>query len=263
MPPKPKDPGGGTSGNTPAGKPSQQHGNINASNGISSAETATLQLAQQGRPANAGSGQQPTTPSTADLQRDLDPTPRPGETPEQAADRVEAAQSELALREATNSYNSLGDEPPRLNIGQNDAAHAADGAHTVERHGPNVPLNRGDAAPGDRTIEGRIYGDPPWGRPENWSYRWMDESTMNRTVNDYVRANWDNIRSSLALDGEFDATFDAGHRTGEGFYNEGMYGAGPRSAHYGQTSHVTLRLRLIPGDPPQFMVVTAFPSGLP
>ncbi|QTR04541.1 hypothetical protein J7S33_06645, partial [Saccharothrix algeriensis] len=127
----------------------------------------------------------------------------------------------------------------------------------------DVALNRGDAPAGGRTIEGRIYGDPPWGNPQNWSYRWSDDSTMNRTVNDHIQANWETIRSDLALNGEYSVTFDAGHRTGEGFYNDGMYGAGPRSAHYAQTSYATLRMRLIPGDPPSFFVVTAFPSGLP
>ncbi|HEV2782705.1 MAG TPA: hypothetical protein VGX25_25215 [Actinophytocola sp.] len=272
MPPRPRRPGGGDGGDTTtgrpgggdstSGRPSQQHGSIDAGNGITSAQTGTQTLFEQARPGSAGAGQ-PTAPSTAELRQDLDPTPRPGETPEQAAARVEAAEAELAVREAIDTYNGLGEEPPRLNIGQNDAAHAGDGAHTVERHGPDVPLNRGDAPPGDRTIEGRIYGDPPWNRPENWSYRWTDESTMNRTVNDYVRANWDDIRSELALNGQFEGTFDAGHRVGEGFYNDGMHGSGPRNAHYAQTSYVTVRLRLVPGDPPGVMVVTAYPSGLP
>jgi hypothetical protein len=266
MTPRPRNPGGGGNsgggGNTPGGRPSRPHGG-GAGNGVTSAITTTRQVATAGRPAGAAGTGQSTTPSTADLRRDADPTPRPGETPDQAAARAEAAQQELALRQATDTYNDLGDDPPRLNVGENDAAHGSNGAHTVERHGPDVPLRQGDAPPGDRTIEGRIYGDPPWGRPENWSYRWSDTSTMNRTVNDYIRANWENIRSDLALNGEHSATFDAGHRTGEGFYNEGMHGSGPRSAHYGQTSYATVRLRLIPGNPPSFMVVTAFPSGLP
>lgn len=70
---KPKNPSGGhgNSGNT--GKPSQSHGNINASQGISSAQNATAQAAQQGRP--GGSGQQ-TTPSTTPGK----PTPPPKPT---------------------------------------------------------------------------------------------------------------------------------------------------------------------------------------
>jgi hypothetical protein len=277
MTPRPRTPGSGNSGGsgtthgngsttTTTGRPSQVHGTIDASTGVTSAHTAIETVAHQGRAGGGdGSGQSTTatTPSTADLQRDLDPTPRPGETPEQAADRVDAAQSELALREATATYNALGENPPRLNLDQNDTAHTGDGAHTIERHGPDIPLERNSVPPGDRTIEGRIYGDPPWGNAQNWSYKWSDASTMNRTVNDYVAANWDTIRSDLALNGEHSVTFDAGHRTGEGFYNEGMHGTGPRDAHYSQTSYATVRLRLLPGDPPTFFVVTAFPSGLP
>lgn len=63
MTPKPKNPGGGgnTGGNSTTGKPSQVHGNINASQGVSSAQTAIAQSAQAGRPRNAA--QQTTTPS--------------------------------------------------------------------------------------------------------------------------------------------------------------------------------------------------------
>ncbi|RKT57318.1 EndoU domain-containing protein [Saccharothrix australiensis] len=53
---KPKNPGGST-----PGKPSQAHGNINAGNGISSAQAATAQAAQQGKP-GGGSGGQSTKP---------------------------------------------------------------------------------------------------------------------------------------------------------------------------------------------------------
>ena len=69
------------------------------------------------------------------------------------------------LREA-----GLGDQPPAFDIAANDAAHGSLGAHTEDRHGHNVPLQR-DPNPqsGNRTVEGRIYGDPPWpcalGRP--------------------------------------------------------------------------------------------------
>ncbi|WP_327141955.1 hypothetical protein [Nocardia sp. NBC_01327] len=166
------------------------------------------------------------------------------------------------VRKATEIYHALGDEPPRVNIGENDLAHAADGAHTVERHGPDVPLNRDDAPPGDRTIEGRIYGDPPWSHAQNWSYRWSDASTMSRTINDYLRANWETVRSDLALDEFHKATFDTGHLTGEGFYNEGMNGLGPKSARAGRTSFATVVLNLIPGRPPSFLVVSGYPAGL-
>jgi hypothetical protein len=50
MPPKPKDPGGGNSGNTPDGRPPQQHGSINAGDGVTSAQNATGERAEQGEP---------------------------------------------------------------------------------------------------------------------------------------------------------------------------------------------------------------------
>lgn len=86
---------------------------------------------------------------------------------------------------------------------------------------------------------------------------------MNRTLNDYVRENWEEIRTNLAFDGEHGASFDAGHRVGEGYYNDGMYGAGPRNAHYLTTSFVRVFIQIADGsDPPQPFVVTAFPKGI-
>lgn len=86
---------------------------------------------------------------------------------------------------------------------------------------------------------------------------------MNRTVNDYVERNWDRIRDDLALEGAHDSSFDAGHRVGQGYYNDGMYGAGPRNSHYSETSFVKVRIRLVPGaDPPELFILTAFPQGI-
>jgi hypothetical protein len=159
-----------------------------------------------------------------------------------------------------NRYDQLGSEPPEFTMAHNDRNHGADGAHTMDRHGPAIPLPRD---PGAKTIEGRIYGDTGWDRPESWSYRWTDPSTMDRTVRDYVREKWESIRSDLAMFESHEGRFDAGRRVGEGFYNSGMYGAGPRAARYAETSFVTIRIKLIPGsDPPEPFVVTAFPAGL-
>ena len=101
------------------------------------------------------------------------------------------------------------------------------------------------------------------GHTENWSYRWSDPSTMNRTINEYVRRNWEAIRSDLALGRTHRGGFDAGHRIGEGYFNNGMYGAGPRQSQYAATSLAVIRIRLVPGaDPPQPFLVTAFPAGI-
>ena len=157
-------------------------------------------------------------------------------------------------------YEQLGEEPPRFSVVENDAMHRNDGAHTDARHGPGIPLQRDTSI---KTIEGRIYGDTGWDRPENWSYRWTDPTTMHRTINDYVAGNWERVRSDLALDDVHVARFDAGHRVGEGYYNSGMYGVGPRDSRYAETSFVRIRIELVPdSDPAKPFILTAFPSGL-
>ena len=159
-------------------------------------------------------------------------------------------------------YKRLGDTPPTFNVARNDAAFGdSEGAHTLKHHGPDVPLHRDPAVP--RTIEGRIYGDGQWSRSENWSYRWTDHTTMNREINRYVRENWEKIRNDLATEGTHSGAFNAGHRVGEGFYNDGAYGAGQRQSRYAAASLVRVSIDLVPGsDPPQPFLVTAFPSGI-
>lgn len=222
-----------------------------------------MQMSGTGGSGGTATSYNPTTRSDADLQTDLNPATRPGETTAQAAERVRYAQGEIEVRRTYRVYEGLGDHAPRINIAANDATYATAGAHTLDRHGPSIPLNRSGAPAGVGTLEGRIYGDAPWGHPENFSYRWSDESTMNRTVNNYIQANWEQIRSDLALDsdGVHRAVFDAGHVVGEGFYNSGQMGTGPRQAVYGKTSYVSVTIELVRGTPPSFFVVTAFPSG--
>jgi hypothetical protein len=162
------------------------------------------------------------------------------------------------LAHAVLVYDQLGADPPKIDVALNDAAHSR--AHTLERHGPAVPLRQ---QPGVQTIEGRIYGDHGWGRPENQSFKWDDPTVMTREINDYVRRNWESIRSDLAIDGVHEGRYDAGHRVGEGFLNGGMYGTSARRAEYTPTSLVRLRIRLAPGsDPAQPFLVSAFPAGI-
>ncbi|HEV7651758.1 MAG TPA: hypothetical protein VGP26_26690 [Actinophytocola sp.] len=89
MTPKPKGPhgGGGDDGGHPHGgdggdgsgshgRPSQQHGNIDASKGITSAQEATQSAAQQGRAKGAGKNKQqpapPPEPTTPPAKPDFD-----------------------------------------------------------------------------------------------------------------------------------------------------------------------------------------------
>lgn len=157
-------------------------------------------------------------------------------------------------------YSRIGDQPPRFNVAANDNAYGSHEAHTELNHGPHIPLRRDPAM---KTIEGRIYGDTGWIRPANASFKWTDPSTMNRTINDHVSQNWEVIRNELAIYGQYETTFDAGHRVGEGYVNRGMFGAGPRQAQYAATSIVRIVIHLVPGsDPPEPFILTAFPTGL-
>ncbi|WP_203821893.1 hypothetical protein [Paractinoplanes ferrugineus] len=173
-----------------------------------------------------------------------------------AAPPLSPEDAELSLWEAIHART--GEEPPTIKFTANDAAYT--GAHTLERHGPDIPLRRD---PGRKTIEGRIYKDYGWDKWASGSFKWNDHTTLHRTVNDYVQNNWERIRSNLAVNGEHEDVFDAGHAIGEGFVNAGMFGAGPRQAQYSVTSTVRIVIQLDLGtDPPQPFIVTAFPTGL-
>jgi hypothetical protein len=202
---------------------------------VAAAENAVFQSAARGRPGG----------------------PRPG-APGGRSEPPTRTPDEIEYDRVMDRHAQLGDQPPKFDLAQNDATHGS--AHTIERHGPEIPLRRD---PNGRSVEGRIYGDPPWAKVEGKSYQWTDPSTMNREINKYVRDNWNSIRDDLALDTYHDGVFDAGHRIGRGYYNKGMYGAGPRQAEYGETSLVRVRIRLVAGsDPVEPFVVTAFPAGL-
>jgi hypothetical protein len=209
---------------------------------VAHAEQVIAQVVRQGRP---GAGHAAGTDQVDAGNR---PGP-PGPTPD-----------EVMLQEVTRRYEQLGDEPPKFNIAANDGAHGADGAHTIDRHGPHLPL---PSQPGVKTVEGRIFGETGWEKAESKSYKWTDASTMNREVNRYVEGNWQTIRNDLAFDGFHESLFDAGHRVGQGYYNKGMYGVGPRQSEYSETSLVRVRIRVVEGsDPAVAFVVSAFPAGL-
>ncbi|MEU4236461.1 hypothetical protein [Actinoplanes sp. NPDC026619] len=168
---------------------------------------------------------------------------------------------ELSLWE--DQHAKLDNDPPRFNMAANDAAHAAHqhhNAHTLDRHGPDIPLR---LDPSRKTIEGRIYNGTDWHGAATASLKWTDHTTMHRVINDYVAENWTRIRNDLAIDGLHRDVFDARQKIGEGFVNRGMYGAGPPQAQYTVTSTVRITIRVAPGtDPPQPYIVTAFPTAL-
>ncbi|MFF5288759.1 hypothetical protein [Paractinoplanes globisporus] len=182
-----------------------------------------------------------------------------GAGPSPAASGARPSADDVLVSSWEDNYAKLSD-PSKFNVEANDQAYSGFDAHTEANHGPQVPLQR---APDVKTIEGRIYGDDGWDRPMNGSLRWTDPSTMNRTINDYVSRNWEQIRSDLAVGNKHRAVFDAGRRVGEGYVNKGMGGAGPREAQYVTTSVVRILIDVVPGsDPPVPFIVTAFPSAL-
>jgi hypothetical protein len=195
-----------------------------------------LQALQGGHPRTGGSGIPDDTAPTAH-----EPVP---EDPEVA--------------HAMRIYDQLGADPPKIHVALNDATNS--NGHTMERHGPDLPLR---LQAGVQTIEGRIYGDHGWDGPENQSFKWDNATVMTREINEYVQRNWEDIRSDLALKGFHKAGYNAGHRVGEGFLNGGMYGFGTRQAEYMSTSLVRMRIRLVPdADPARSFLVSAFPAGI-
>ncbi|MFI5955229.1 hypothetical protein [Cryptosporangium sp. NPDC051539] len=162
-----------------------------------------------------------------------------------------AAAEDLLLRR----YHELGNAPPVIDIVENDCEYGDLGAHTMDRHGPGIPLRR---AAGVKTIEGRIYGDWPWRRKVNRSYQWTDVRTIDREVNAQLRRNWETIRIDLAARHFAESIFDVGRRVGRGYYNGGMYEASARRACYAETDLFLVRLRLAPDSAVPF-VLSTFP----
>jgi len=217
----------------------------------------------------------PNTRTIEELRTDIDPTPRAGETVAEAAERARLAQEELPTREVMNTYEGLGTEPAPFDIVANDAANGD--AHTVGsagnpgRHGPSIPLPRSlDAAgipDGTRTIEGRVYGDPPWLKangdpaPANFSGRWRSIDIINRVINNYLRASWEQVRSDLAMNGSHTNAFPAGEVVGDGYFNLNFGKPGPPIAKGPVvTTVVRITILLKPGTPPSYYVITTFPT---
>ncbi|GAA1648739.1 toxin glutamine deamidase domain-containing protein [Actinoplanes couchii] len=228
-----------------------------------------LTLDGQNRPRPLHTGDAPT------IATDPSGPHRPSREP----DWVDSAWSEEEkVLKMMERYELLGDVPPTFDIVTNDAMHHAQRAHTLLKHGPQVELHRSadphqsqlassdPAAPDPvRTIEGRIYGDLPWGLgdQQNKSFKWISKSIMNDEINKYVTEKWPAIRSDLALRGRHEGFHDAKRLIGDGFYNKGWHGLGDREAERIRTSLATIVIRTVPGsDPPEPYIHTSFPAGL-
>lgn len=244
-------------------------------------------------PASVSSSYDPTKRTDIELQQDLEPSLRTGESSTQATKRVEAAQSEImarrpydqlqadrstklqpgesvvdmqrrvnaaeteVLKRAPSIIKDLGEAPRKIDIVKEDAINQISGSHTIDRHGANIPLRRD---PSIKTVEGRIYGDTGWSRAENNSFKWKSDSIMNRTINEYVETNWTKIKEDLAINGEHVASFNTKKAVGEGFINESLSKTTTPVSRYAQTSYVKVIFELKPGNPPSFIVITSYPS---
>jgi hypothetical protein len=158
-------------------------------------------------------------------------------------------------------YDCDNPEPPRIRMSEHDYWYGEHGAHTETRHSPRIPLERGDGPTGERTIEGRIYGDDPWPRSENWSYQWLDDTVKQDAIQTYVNENWEEICVDVAELGQHEGLFDYGNEVGLGYYNSAMYTSEPRHAGFGRTSMVKIRFRSVPDSETEFFIETAFPAG--
>jgi hypothetical protein len=211
------------------------------------------------RDLQARAGYDPSSRTILELQADRRPRANVGETAEQTRARVRAAEDEI-LRRGPAIFDALGETPREVNPRTEDLAHHADGAHTTGpdgKHGADIPLRRADN-PGGRTIEGRLFGDPPWREQHHSSSKWFSDSTMVRTINEYIRAHWEQIRYDLAVGGEHSGFGNAGSAIGEGFRNTGTLAA--PAPLYLVSSLFRIRIRLLEGPPIDFFVVTSFPS---
>ena len=198
----------------------------------------------------------PKTRTDGQLAKDTNPTSRANETPAQAQARVRAALIEVARRAI---LNLLGVKPPKINLAQNDANFRGAGAHTLDRHGWQLTL---------QDLMDRVLGQGRWTKRENFSYKWVDESTANRIVNEYIQEHWEAIRQAIAQSGRYEDFWNSGNKTGEGYYNENYMSqqsgasttALPPKPVFGETSWVKLRLEF-DKNTKQIFIVTAFPMG--
>jgi hypothetical protein len=210
----------------------------------------------------------PSKRTDAELLTDLDAKQRLGESKVDVESRVMLAKGEINSRRTISVYEGLGDAPQPFDIIQNDLSNPR--AHTVGtgtdgRHAPTIPLDRQLDASGNpngvQTIEGRIYGDAPWREAANQSSRWESILAINRTINKYLKQNWDLIRSDLAMHDKHIGYLDAGEEIGSCFKNQSIrtpnppIAIGPIPSKYARVTFL-----LDPGNPRSFFVITSFPE---
>ncbi|NOJ96007.1 hypothetical protein HMI51_24115, partial [Corallococcus coralloides] len=190
----------------------------------------------------------------------------PLETQQYANARIQLAREEMLRRGVIRDQQLTAAFPngPTFDVAANDLAHGtAHNAHTVDRHGAQLPYSSAGTPPGTRSIESRVTTGDGWNKTEPLSFQWDSDATMNATINKYVADNWGRIRTELALEGvsdNLDIPVPAGTSVGRGFKGVEDPVTGNMRAVPLNATHYNIRLRVIDGAPPQVVVLTAFPG---
>ncbi len=185
---------------------------------------------------------------------------------------------DLEAAELQEVFDALGPTPPTLDLRRHEADFADFGAHTTHRHGPEVPLE-GDLG---RTLRDRVETGQGWedeGGIVSASMRWIDDAAMNRSINGFLRENWNEVRLELAISGYCHRLVQAERLIGEGFYDGNLKNYGlklqgedrldlpyqrtdaPR-IRYCRSDLAVIRLQLDDGPPARFYVKTAHPLAI-
>lgn len=80
---------------------------------------------------------------------------------------------------------------------------------------------------------------------------------MVRVINEYIRANWEQIRADLALNGEHAGGGDAGNAIGEGFVDAANDGT--PTPLLTVSSLFKIVIFVVEGPPVDFFVYTSYP----
>jgi hypothetical protein len=169
-----KPPGGKPGGGT--GKPSQTHGKIDASSGVSKAQDATGEVAQAGRP--GGTPGKPGTPGTTVLGGHTKPSDQPDPNDQSRGRRT---------RIDPNDKDPVNQRAIRLeNDGADDLARAG---YDVEQNPPVGGTSNPNSHP-DYRIEGEVFDcySPSTGSSRNiWDY--VREEKVEKGQSDRVIIN--------------------------------------------------------------------------